>query len=1182
MEEKRRLVLVLVLLLSLSLYFAFSIDGTEDIIGWNLTFDATGAPDVARGVAIDSNNYVYVVGEGFNLYSEPTSGADWWVKKFYENGTEFNTTAGWNKSIDGNSNTDQALGVAIDSNNNIYVVGTATNVYNTTSQNDWWVKKFNSTGHEFNITEGWNKTFDATGAGDIAYGVATDSNDNIYVVGVATNLVGAGTGSDWWIKKFNSSGHEFNTTEGWNKSYDGASGADIARAVAIDSNNDVYVVGQATNLVNGTSQNDWWIKKFNSSGTENISAWNKTFDGSGSSDIPYGIDIDSENNVYVIGDSTNLVSGTSGLDWWIKKFNSTGNETFTGWNRTFDGNSGADSPFGINIDLEDNVYVVGYATNIVSGSSGADWWVKRFNKTGYEFNATDGWNKTYDVDDSSDQARAVAVFSDNNVSVVGHATNAVSASSNQDWWLKKFEGSDRTAPSVNITNPTNNSNFSSSVQAFNATVTDTFSNVDQVIFVFSTNTTPFNRSATNISGNWNTNVDLSTVVEGTHIITVFANDTSNNINITQSITIIIDRTNPLVNITTPVNGTNLSSGTQAFNTTVQDLTARQVIFVFNNASGNDFNVTAANNSGNWHNNVDLSRFIESKSHNVTVFANDSLNNINYTESIWFTVDRTAPNVTIINTSFSTTSTTPVIYVNVTDNIFNQTSCSLYFSNSLSTTSTVINATLTGITASSLSTGTYATNVNCTDSSGNLGNSSVINVTITATSSSDSSSSGGSGGSGRSGGGGSLPVPEETTTEENPTEENSGNFLVEIIAETEELSQEEGETALVGSAIATPQTSTKPFTREKTVTVRFTNTKNNAITVLPTIKEFLPPLENENILQQKVGEQQLETLKRIEKENVNFITGRAVSFSKGTACRTFSGMQYSRDLITGDLLKPEILNPREITVLPNQTIEEDFNIRQGVSAKVGRDTLVFVSGEKEVAQKEIIAKREIGSTVSIDAKNHILDLYAQIPKQDNKARYMVEVNINQDEDSLLWQPKNLFGDLYGTYTSGAVFAQQFIYDPTCYQGKAILNAKIYKDNEVVSNNFFAINFNTGTVTPTGKTEPRIGIAGIVFLFLLFAGTIIFCLFLIRQVTVRKKPFVLKPIAYLTPKPVISKEEKELLEKEAKRKYLLKRREELKRQIAQLKAKRQQEVNFRTERFHKFKTELDEEHRKIVRK
>jgi hypothetical protein len=90
--------------------------------------------------------------------------------------------------------------------------------------------------------------------------------------------------------------------------------------VAVDTNGNVYVVGYGTNIASSSSGNDWWIKKFSSSGVEDTSNWDKRIDGNSGEDFAYSVAVGSEGSAYVGGYGSNLVSSTSGSDWWVKKF----------------------------------------------------------------------------------------------------------------------------------------------------------------------------------------------------------------------------------------------------------------------------------------------------------------------------------------------------------------------------------------------------------------------------------------------------------------------------------------------------------------------------------------------------------------------------------------------------------------------------------------------------------------------------------------------------------------------------------------------------------------------------------------------------------------------------------------------------------------------------------------------
>jgi archaellum component FlaF (FlaF/FlaG flagellin family) len=384
----------------------------ENTTAWNKKYDdgyTTGWNDVAYSVATDTENNVYVVGYGTKLNSSG-SGSDWWIMKFDEDGARL-----WKKNYNKESG-DIAYSVCADTNNKVYVVGYGTNLNGTSTGSDWWIMRFDgATG-----TREWNKTYNGKGSNDVAYSVATDTNNNVYVVGSGNNLVGS-TSDDWWFMKFDSSGNRL-----WNKSYDGGySQSDIAYSVATDSSNNIYIAGYKKISM---TQYDWWIKKFDSSGTEDTANWNNTYSTSGTTSIDwaFSVAVDNANNVYVVG--INCAG-----DWWIKKFDSSGNDDTANWNKTY--NSGSSSGYALSVttDTVSNVYVVGYRT-----SPSKDWWIKKFNSTGVEDTNNWNWNLTYDGDSGADEAKSVTADTNGNIYVAGYGEN-LNGTGDYDWWIKKFE-----------------------------------------------------------------------------------------------------------------------------------------------------------------------------------------------------------------------------------------------------------------------------------------------------------------------------------------------------------------------------------------------------------------------------------------------------------------------------------------------------------------------------------------------------------------------------------------------------------------------------------------------------------------------------------------------------------------------------------------------------------------------
>ena len=135
-------------------------------------------------------------------------------------------TLEWTKIL-GSSEYDTTIDVAIDSNDNVYIVGSTNGSLdgpNVGLYDGYLVKYDSSTG-----TKLWTKMLGTT-AYDSANSVAIDSNNNVYITGqTADNLDGQNTGfDDAFLAKYDSTG-----TKIWTKML-GSSAADYGNSVAID------------------------------------------------------------------------------------------------------------------------------------------------------------------------------------------------------------------------------------------------------------------------------------------------------------------------------------------------------------------------------------------------------------------------------------------------------------------------------------------------------------------------------------------------------------------------------------------------------------------------------------------------------------------------------------------------------------------------------------------------------------------------------------------------------------------------------------------------------------------------------------------------------------------------------------------------------------------------------------
>ena len=182
---------------------------------WDEIYDS-GENDMANGVAVDDAGNVYVAG-----FSDNGEDNDFRVIKYDKDGNIV-----WNKMYDsGDKRNDYASGVALDYEDNLYVVGVVDN-------SDICVRKYDKDG---NII--WNKVYDS-GEDDEANGVAVDDAGNAYVTGSSHNNVSYW---DFLTIKYDSDGNVI-----WDKNYDGGED-DRAKGVAVDASGFVYVAGYSDN-----------------------------------------------------------------------------------------------------------------------------------------------------------------------------------------------------------------------------------------------------------------------------------------------------------------------------------------------------------------------------------------------------------------------------------------------------------------------------------------------------------------------------------------------------------------------------------------------------------------------------------------------------------------------------------------------------------------------------------------------------------------------------------------------------------------------------------------------------------------------------------------------------------------------------------------------------------------------
>ena len=239
----------------------------------------------------------------------------------------------------------------------------------------------------------WVKSYDGPGNGeDWGYAIAIDTNNNVYVTGWSEGL----NTYDYATIKYTSSGDT-----AWIRRYNGPSDHyDYAYGIAVDESGNIYVTGASYDL---TTNYDYVTIKYTPLGD---TAWIRRYNSpSDNPDKAYGIAVDKNGNVYV--------TGRSSYDYATIKYTPTG---VIDWIRRYDGPANDISEArAIAIDSSSNVYVTGYSKGEFTNSDYAT--IK------YTSSGDTAWIKRYDVDNNQDEANAIAVDDSGNCYVTGATKN---------------------------------------------------------------------------------------------------------------------------------------------------------------------------------------------------------------------------------------------------------------------------------------------------------------------------------------------------------------------------------------------------------------------------------------------------------------------------------------------------------------------------------------------------------------------------------------------------------------------------------------------------------------------------------------------------------------------------------------------------------------------------------------
>lgn len=359
------------------------------VLLWTNTFNGSGnGMDMARSIAVDDSNNVYVVGlttstgnntdyitikyassgsqvwtrtynnggydeayavitDGTNIYvtggsDNGSQGSNFYTIKYDNNGNTI-----WGMSYNGPANSiDAATQIAKDNFGNIYVAGHSMSANDL----DYRIIKYNSSGGVV-----WNASYNnaAVNSFDIPYAIYVDAATNVYVTGASYG--GQLNGDDIATVMYNASG-----TQQWVKRFNGTqSDNDVGNDIIVDANGDVYITGKT--FGNGGQAENFITIKYSATGNM---LWMQEYNGPNSA-YDEGKEIEISPSGYLYATGYSVGNGTNNDYLTLKMDTSTGNII---WRARFDGPaSNSDQAFAMELDAFENIYVAGTSKDPMSG-----------------------------------------------------------------------------------------------------------------------------------------------------------------------------------------------------------------------------------------------------------------------------------------------------------------------------------------------------------------------------------------------------------------------------------------------------------------------------------------------------------------------------------------------------------------------------------------------------------------------------------------------------------------------------------------------------------------------------------------------------------------------------------------------------------------------------------------------
>jgi hypothetical protein len=261
----------------------------------------------------------------------------------------------WTNRYSGPANSDdQAQAVAVDASGNAFVTGYSGVSASFPNSYDYVTIKYSSAGVALWI----NRYNGVENGGDQAQALAIDSNGNLLVTGASYLTSGSGSHHDFATVKYSNDGAAL-----WTNRYHGpANSGDYAQAVAVNQKGDVFVTGysSSTNDEHSFFYNnfDYVTIKYSGGGAP---LWTNRYVGPGNGDdIAHAIAVDSNGDVFVTGYSASSNAPPVNYDYLTIKYSNAGVPLWTNrYNGMANGDDRPESRSCLAIGLGGAAYVTG-------------------------------------------------------------------------------------------------------------------------------------------------------------------------------------------------------------------------------------------------------------------------------------------------------------------------------------------------------------------------------------------------------------------------------------------------------------------------------------------------------------------------------------------------------------------------------------------------------------------------------------------------------------------------------------------------------------------------------------------------------------------------------------------------------------------------------------------------------